>query len=158
VTEYKPTELQLAKANFATSEHIRLVAKNLMFFAKEILDRAAEHDASKLQPPEVDGFAVVTDQLAELTYMSPAYGEKLAELRPVLDHHYANNRHHPQFHKDGVRDMNLIDLVEMFADWHAASKRHNDGNIRKSIEKNSDRFEMGQALTRIFENTADLFD
>ncbi len=50
--------------------------------------------------------------------------------------------------------MTLIDLIEMLVDWKAASERHNDGNILKSIEKNSSRFNMGVQLCRIFENTA----
>lgn len=52
-----------------------------------------------------------------------------------------------------------MDLVEMICDWKAASERHNDGNIRKSIEHNAERFGMSPQLTRIFENTADvMFD
>ena len=50
--------------------------------------------------------------------------------------------------------MNLLDLIEMFCDWSASSQRHHDGNIRKSIEVNADRFGMSPQLTRIFENTA----
>ena len=46
----------------------------------------------------------------------------------------------------------------MFCDWIASSKPHSNGNIRKSIEKNSERFSMGPELTAIFERTADLFD
>jgi hypothetical protein len=52
--------------------------------------------------------------------------------------------------------MNLIDLVEMLCDWKAASERHNDGNIRKSIEINASRFTISPQLVKILENTADL--
>jgi hypothetical protein len=55
-----------------------------------------------------------------------------------------------------VNHMTLLDLVEMICDWKAASERHNNGNIRKSIEVNGKRFEMSPQLIRIFENTADL--
>ncbi len=54
--------------------------------------------------------------------------------------------------------MNLIDLVEMLCDWKAASMRHHDGNIRRSIEINGDRFGLSPQLVRILENTADLLD
>ena len=54
--------------------------------------------------------------------------------------------------------MNLVDIVEMFCDWKAATERHHDGNLHKSIEKNAVRFEMNAQLVKIFENTADLFD
>ena len=49
--------------------------------------------------------------------------------------------------------MNLFDLIEMLVDWKAASERHNNGNIRKSIEINGNRFNMSPQLIRIFENT-----
>lgn len=53
-----------------------------------------------------------------------------------------------------VNDMSLIDLVELFLDWKAASERHNDGNILKSIEINAQRFNLNPQLVSIFENTA----
>ena len=75
-------------------------------------------------------------------------------MGPALAHHYANNRHHPEHHKNGVDDMTLIDVLEMLIDWKAASERHNDGNILKSIEKNADRFGLSPQLVKILENTA----
>jgi hypothetical protein len=36
----------------------------------------------------------------------------------------------------------------------AASERHNDGNILKSIEINADRFRLSPQLVRNLENTA----
>lgn len=92
--------------------------------------------------------------MAALTYGSDEYKKCLQAIKPALDHHYANNSHHPEHYKQGIDDMDLLDLVEMLADWKAASERHNDGNILKSIEINGKRFEMSPQLIRIFENTA----
>jgi hypothetical protein len=50
--------------------------------------------------------------------------------------------------------MTLIDLVEMLVDWKAASERHDDGNVLKSIEVNAKRFRISGQLTTILENTA----
>ena len=74
-------------------------------------------------------------------------------MKPALDHHYANNRHHPEFFKNGINDMTLVDLIELLCDWYASSKRQYNGNIRLSIEKNRERFNMSDQLIRIFENT-----
>ena len=49
--------------------------------------------------------------------------------------------------------MTLIDLIEMLCDWKAATVRNKNGNIRKSIEHNADRFKMSPQLKQIFENT-----
>ena len=46
--------------------------------------------------------------------------------------------------------------IEMLADWKAASERHEDGDIRVSIEKNTDRFHLDphETLVQILHNTA----
>jgi hypothetical protein len=50
--------------------------------------------------------------------------------------------------------MDLIDLLEMFCDWKAASERHANGNIYKSIKINKQRFNISDQLEQIFINTA----
>lgn len=142
---------------YDTMRHIERVRNILGEFVAEILERAEVHDQSKLRRPEVEAFTELTPKLATCTYGSPEYEGFRKQLGAALDHHYARNRHHPEHHKSGIDDMNLIDLLEMIADWKAASERHNDGNILKSIEKNADRFKMSPQLVRIFENTAKLF-
>ena len=86
------------------------------------------------------------------------YKESLEKLGPILEHHYANNRHHPEHFKNGIADMDFVDLIEMFCDWKAASMRHNSGNIRKSIELNKKRFKINKQLVKIFENSIKYFD
>jgi hypothetical protein len=49
--------------------------------------------------------------------------------------------------------MDLLDLVEMFFDWKAATERTKDGDIRKSVEINSTRFNLSPQLVNIFNNT-----
>lgn len=53
----------------------------------------------------------------------------------------------------GLRGMSLLDLIEMLCDWKAATLRHNDGDIRKSIEINQKRFGYSDELKAIFLNT-----
>ncbi|MNN93988.1 hypothetical protein D3C81_2125340 [compost metagenome] len=52
----------------------------------------------------------------------------------------------------------MLDIIEMFCDWKAATMRHNDGDIRKSIEMNKERFGYSDDLLNIFMNTVSLFD
>jgi hypothetical protein len=133
--------------------HIKRVNELLLLFAKELMDRAICHDNSKLYDPEKPLFDKMTPLLKGLTYGSEEYKKSLAELKPALDHHYSHNSHHPEYYKDGINDCNLFDLVEMLCDWKAASERHTDGNIFKSIQINKIRFEMADQLAKIFENT-----
>lgn len=142
--------------NFHTFRHIERVRNLLNLCAIELMHRGELHDQSKLVSPEVEAFSKFTPQLASMKYGSPEYEECRKAMGPALAHHYANNRHHPEHFKHGVDDMNLLDIVEMLCDWKASSERHNDGNIRKSIEINANRFNLSPQLVRILENTADL--
>ena len=146
--------LEQKACNNDTFRHIEKVRNYLQRFIKNLLDRGERHDQTKLSSPEVELFTEYTPQLAALTYGSDEYKKCMQAIKPALDHHYANNSHHPEHYKQGIDDMDLLDLVEMLADWKAASERHNDGNILKSIEINGKRFEMSPQLIRIFENTA----
>jgi hypothetical protein len=69
------------------------------------------------------------------------------------EHHYSKNRHHPEFHKEGIDGMDLFDLIEMLVDWKAATERNKNGNIRKSIDINTERFKISPQLKKILENT-----
>lgn len=141
-----------------TLAHIDEVAGVLEKFSEMLAKRSYDHDQSKLESPEKEVFDEYTPKLRGLTYGSPEYKECLQGLGVALQHHYAHNSHHPEHFEDGIAGMNLIDLVEMFADWAAAVKRHADGDLRKSIEINRKRFGMDTQLVRIFENTVSLFE
>lgn len=149
--KFKTMEQEKCKAE--TLAHIWEVSRNLGYFATELISRAAAHDKSKLEEPELSGFAAVTEKLGKLEYGSKEYNDNLAELKPILEHHYSRNRHHPQHWLNGVSDMTLVDLIEMFCDWAAGTKRNLNGNLRESIEINSSRFKMSPQLKAIFENT-----
>jgi hypothetical protein len=136
-----------------TLRHIKRVNALLINAATELLNRAKIHDDSKLEPFEKEGFDAVTDKLNGMTYGSDEYNQSLKELEVYLNHHYANNRHHPQHFPNGVNDMTLFDIIEMFFDWKASSERHADGNILRSIEHNEARFGITEQLSNIFRNT-----
>lgn len=141
-------------AGFDTFRHIETVRNIISVVVVQLLERARLHDQSKLENPEAETFAEYTAKLAGTTYGSEEYKKFLAEMKPALDHHYANNRHHPEHFADGIEGMDLIDLVEMLCDWRAATLRHNDGNMMRSIEINTARFGIDPQLRKILENTA----
>lgn len=148
-----PTAEQVLEANTSTQTHINLVRKLLRLAAVELLKRGEVHDLSKFSPEEVEMFAVFTPRLKTMEYNSPEYKACLKEMGPGLTHHYANNSHHPEHFEQGIRGMNLFDVLEMFLDWYASTKRGPNGDIRKSIEMNRARFGMSDELVAIFQNT-----
>lgn len=139
---------------FKTLRHIETVRNFLNCVIKELLTRQETHDQSKMQTPEVELFDTYTSQLRGLTYNSPEYKESMNKLKLAIDHHNAVNKHHPEHYANGIKDMTLIDLIEMLCDWKAATLRHNDGNILKSIDSNQQRFQFSDELKQILKNTA----
>ena len=151
-----------------TRKHQQEVSKGLIWFASKLLERAGEHDKSKLENPERDIFIEYTPKLKRVTYGSDKYKEYLKEMKVALNHHYLNNKHHPEFNdlngfsfqtlNDPIRSMDLLDIVEMIFDWYAATKRHADGCIGKSIDNNEKRFGINSQLSQLFRNTIGLFE
>ncbi|MFW6247029.1 MAG: DUF5662 family protein [bacterium] len=176
-------------STISTLEHIERVAYYLQKAISELYFRKFNHDDSKLREPEKSIFDIYTPKLEKTTYGSKEYNQNLAEMKKALEHHYSNNRHHPehfsnQFCLSCKKDignkytnhcpfcdsdqikreidfakMNLIDILEMLCDWIAASERHSDGDIFKSIEINQERFGYDNQIKKILENTVrDLFN
>ena len=136
-----------------TMKHIHLVQNYLAQSVKLLTERAMLHDQSKLSEPEKSIFDVYTLKLRDVTYGSDEYKQYLKEMQVALDHHYRKNPHHPEFWSDGIRCMSLLDILEMLCDWKAATMRHADGDIRKSIEINQSRFGYSDELKSILLNT-----
>ena len=99
-------------------------------------------------------FDRLTPLLRDTEYGSERYFEFIRELGPALDHHYSQNPHHPEYYPQGVDDMNLFDILDMFMDWKAAGERHETGCIYQSIRQNQHRFKISGQLANIFYNTA----
>lgn len=140
-------------SNMDVVKHIHVVRENIYKMIEELDNRARLHDQSKLESPEQEIFGESYKDLIKTEYGTPEYDALLEKVKPAITHHYANNRHHPEHWRNGIDDMTLIDLIEMLCDWKAATVRNKNGNIRKSIEHNADRFKMSPQLKQIFENT-----
>ena len=150
--------MTLEECKLATIAHIDTVRKYIRFFTDKLTDRAEKHDASKLTEEELPYFAEHTDRLSEIEYGSDEYKAELEALKPALEHHYNNNRHHPEYHMNGIEDMNLLDITEMLCDWKASCERQKNGNLLKSIEMNAERFHIDKQLTQILINSARLLE
>lgn len=142
--------------HFETWEHIHIVHKYLMRVQSAIGIRALLHDQSKMtSTEEMATFAEFTPKLRGLTYGSEEYRQSLEDMGPAVRHHQISNSHHPEAHEQGIDGMTLIDLLEMLCDWKAATLRHADGDISKSLEINRERFGMSEQLYNILRNTAE---
>lgn len=138
-----------------TLEHSRRVGRYLSEAIVDLLRRSYEHDLSKTRPPEQEAFDRASGRLRDLTYGSEEYKRALADLGPALEHHYAANRHHPEHYPDGVAGMTLMDVMEMLADWKAATERHADGDLARSLVIQRERFGIDRQLWLVLVRTAE---
>lgn len=156
-----------------TLDHIERVRQLLEAATCNLDERAALHDQSKLADPEKAAFDALGQRQRGIKYGTPEYFaqfDAVPGMKEAVLHHYSLNRHHPEWHamdRDGavvkaeltdgraVARMTLCDLVEMVADWRAASERYNEGSIADSIDHNAGRFGLSPQLASIIRNTVE---
>lgn len=139
-----------------TMAHIAKVRNYLYQTSDNLVDRGQVHDQSKLESVEKPGFDRVVGALEGLSYPSDEYRAalKLVDLKPTLEHHYANNRHHPEHYPNGINGMSWPDIEEMLDDWKSASERmSNASDFGASLVHNRKRFEISNQLFEIMVNT-----
>lgn len=146
----------MADAKVITRKHIDRVGELGREFIARLGHRLDTHDQSKLEPQEIIPLQELEDlreREGDAAFGTPEYERRKGLLGPMLAHHYANNSHHPEHYQDGVAGMDLLDLVEMFVDWRAASERGNEPamNLTFAIEK----YKIEPQLASILRNTAD---
>lgn len=138
-------------------DHRRRVAQQMQHVIDELMACVAAHDLSKLSSSERPLYEEVTPLLKTLPYGSQAYQEAVETMGAALVHHYRENRHHPEHFENGVEGMNLVDVIEMVCDWLAASSRGGN-DIRQSLSINKERFQIGDQLYALLQNTIDFLD
>lgn len=164
------------------AEHIYRVQHWMAKASKNLIDRMVKHDESKYSDAERP-LVLGKPRLDKLDYTSEEYKSALEMVKPALEHHYKNNRHHPEHYSvwecgacftqyssdigrcpkcfynvwkqdSQIEEMTLFDLLEMLCDWKAAGEMSKDGSITKSIDWGEKRFNIPPALVKVLYNTA----
>lgn len=146
----------LLEGEIATRTHIQDVNTLLLVAANNLIARAIGHDESKLGEEEHEKFSLAASKFKEPgnEYGSEGYEKTKEWLGSALEHHYANNSHHPEHYPDGVQGMNLLDILEMLIDWKAASARRSADGVL-NLTMNAENHKIPDDLMRIIRNTAD---
>lgn len=139
-------------------EHRKKVEENGRLLAKELLVRCHKHDESKLGDYEKPIFDTSNLKEKGIEFGTEEYFKERNKIDDAIQHHYKENRHHPEHFPNGVDDMNLIDVLEMLCDWKAACKITKNGNINDSLECCRKRFKISDQLFKIMKNTVKDFD
>lgn len=132
--------------------NIQWVWANLVRPALDV--RFDVHDQSKLEPPEKECYDKYIPLLKKYKFGTPEYNQvKEAMRKEGMAHHIEVNRHHPEHFKNGISNMNLIDLVEHILDCYAASM-NSDTGFDAGMQKNAERFHYPKELQEIIHNTS----
>lgn len=143
-------------SNFTNDLHKhRLLLKAVLYnLANQLKERADNHDNSKLDPQEKEIFESIDNiKREDFDSYEEYYNYTKPLVQKALDHHYANNRHHPEHFEHGIEDMNLLDILEMVVDWDSsASCRGTELDTNYSFK----RFKIEPQLQKIILNTLKL--
>lgn len=150
-----------------TRKHQQLVAERMIAVAKKMLDRAMQHDKSKLEEQEYSHYVepVFALNTENVPYGSDRYKELVKQMGEGLDHHKANNDHHIEFFEpyavqtlnDPIRAMDLFTLFEMLCDWIAASKRKGN-NPCDALKVITAKYPMDEQLQAVIRNTVAMLE
>lgn len=123
--------------------------------SKNVVERAYRHDESKLGEIEFPHYANTIEEFENCPFGTIEHSQAKEKLGIALEHHYKNNRHHPEHFSNGIEDMNLIDVLEMICDWKAATQNYPSsiGNISNSVEILSEKYKISPQLKLIIYNT-----
>ena len=135
-----------------TIDHIQKVQLYLQQIIDDLQSRLLVHDRSKLLPPELDGYAGLSDAVRGLKYGTDEYKAAFEPFKIIIKHHYEANDHHPEHFQSGVAGMDMLQIIEMVADWKAASTRSSDA-LTPSLDASFKRFGIDDQLGLIIRNT-----
>ncbi len=142
-------------AHYDTWQHKYALSVLMHDVAQDVMNQGINHDNSKLQAPiEATGYADYGPKLSSVPFNSTEFKRYISDMQPAVNHHKECNRHHPEYFKDGYKEMNLIDLLEMICDWRAAGLRRDDSSVFKSIEIMQNRYGYSDELKQLLINTA----
>jgi len=144
------TEFKVLTHIIAHRAHVRARLEQVIARLRE---RATLHDLTKLQPTEFDVFCETHEEFTKARFGTPEYRAVEEKGRKAVQHHYRHNRHHVKHHRNGWKDMNLIDLLELLADWKAASRRNPNEWFEDGFVKAMNRAEFPEPIRILLTNT-----
>ena len=116
-----------------------------------MIKRGLKHDLSKFGPDEFNAFSKTAYKLRYIKYGTPEYKELQKEVDNYAKlHHWENNSHHPNYYKLGIKEMTLLDQLEMLVDWRAATYYNPEGDMFNSFKLNKERFKYDNLTDQIY--------
>lgn len=109
--------------------------------AKHLLQRIVEHDNSKFTDEELFSLASLDDNTA----LKDPNSLLSDEQKRLVEIHWKNNRHHPEYFND-VSEMEEVDILEMVCDWHARSRQYHTDLMEFVKVRQNNRFHFPEPM------------
>jgi Family of unknown function (DUF5662) len=117
----------------------------ILKFCLALIKRGILHDNSKLTKEEFEYVYLLSTKGKNVKFGDKEYYDLVDSCKSAKNAHAKRNRHHPEFYSGNIYRMSPLDLVEMMADWQAATKR-NKGNIQNSLKINKKKYKIKKSL------------
>lgn len=127
-------------------KHKQRIVKWMEVFVDELRRRAAVHDNSKLEEPEISGWRAM-DKEPRYLYGTKEYFDKVRRYQWLMELHWRRNRHHPEYWQiwQYRRDRDLLDYIEMLVDWLSyGDKKLSYKQARELVAKQAARYHMDE--------------
>lgn len=155
MTDNGPSDAAVTLAT--TLRHRELVRLALRRVAVQLEQRGLLHDLSKWSEDELSGFVRINRVAREHAYGSEEYRASMRREEETIRLHYSRNSHHPEYHDD-IRQMGVLDLLEMVCDWWAASITYGKISLADSLEVHRERFDFSPEQWWVIEQFTLLFE
>lgn len=99
-------------------EHVELVQRQVFEFCIKIMMSAIEHDKSKFDRLEYEGFINSRDSLRSSADGQDEEYQKHFKTE-AIQHHVLNNPHHPEYWDARGEKMPVHEAISMFFDWRS---------------------------------------
>lgn len=113
-----------ARYYLEVTKHKARVLKNITKTCKSLMWRGIKHDISRYRRVELDSF----------------FGNG-ADTKV----HFEKNRHHPEYWDGTLREMGILDIIEMLCDWAAETE---EGSIMDVVDTNQVHYKYNDGLAR----------
>lgn len=153
-------ELKKIKTLETIGLHRQRVFQIMSRLSHEMILRGNKHDESKFESEELPYYINTIDIFEKNHFDSEGYYKAKESLGPALEHHYKHNRHHPEHFNNGIEGMNLVDILELLADWKSATlnRPNHRGDILESVDILSKKYGICDQLKTLLINTLKDFD
>jgi len=134
----------------AFTTHVLVVQQYMLEIIELLQLNSIYHDSSKYLNSDEWPLLQHKYLLDNLEYGSSEFNTLVEELKPSVDEHHYNNRHHIEFH-DHYSEMTMFDWLEWLADLKSFETKNSfEGMLQTQFEK----YSIDKTTQQLLINTA----